>query len=493
MIKYVSTRDIRGAFSVSSAEAIKRGLAPDGGLFVPDAVPRISKEDTEKLVGMKYEERAAFILSLLLPDYGYGTLAGYADEAYRDERFPGGAAPLREVADGLFSLELWHGPTCAFKDMALQYMPRLLSGALRMTGETRTAHILVATSGDTGKAALEGFRDVDGVRITVFYPEDGVSPMQKMQMTTQEGGNVRVCAVKGNFDDAQTGVKRIFSDPRLAEKANAENMFFSSANSINWGRLAPQIVYYFSAYCDLAARGAVSVGDPVNFTVPTGNFGNIFAAYLARMMGLPVGRLVCASNSNRVLTDFINTGVYDRNREFFRTVSPSMDILISSNLERLLFVLGGPDATARFMKELGDKGSYRVPDSLIGSVRSVFSGYFADEDETLGTIGEIREKYGYLADPHSSVAFRCAGKYARETGDRTPMVVVSTASPYKFPADVLRALGKETAESDPRAVFGALSAATGTEPPAPLLRTLDLPVRFRDTVEPSRMETAIFG
>ena len=491
-MNYVSTRDIAGAVKYSSAEAIKKGLAPDGGLFMPEKIPTLSKEDILRLSFMKYEERAAFILSKFLDDYDPDVLAGYAKEAYSEERFPGGAAPLYEVENRLLSLELWHGPTCAFKDMALQIMPRLLSGALKMTGERRCAHILVATSGDTGKAALEGFRDVDGVRITVFYPEDGVSAMQKLQMTTQEGKNVSVCAVKGNFDDAQTGVKRIFSDTAAAERAEAKNSFFSSANSINWGRLAPQIVYYVSAYCDLLTRGVVLYGVPVNFTVPTGNFGNIFAAFIAKKMGVPVNRLICASNSNRVLTDFIETGVYDRNREFFRTVSPSMDILISSNLERLLYVLGGPEATAGFMAQLAATGRYEVPEKLLSKIRTVFSGYSANEDETLATVKELFEQKAYLCDPHSAVAFGCTKKYREETGDRTPTVVVSTASPYKFPADVLRALGETPAGDDPDALFRALSERTGRVPPLPLMRVTKLPVRFTESVQPVGMDEFVF-
>ena len=492
MMKYVSTRDRAGAAEIRSAEAIKKGLAPDGGLFMPERIPTLSKEDILRLSFMKYEERAPFILSKFLDDYDPDVLASYAAAAYSEARFPGGAAPLYEVENNFYSLALWHGPTCAFKDMALQIMPRLLSGALKMTGERRCAHILVATSGDTGKAALEGFRDIDGVKITVFYPEDGVSAMQKLQMTTQEGKNVSVCAVKGNFDDAQTGVKRIFSDPDAAKRAEEKESFFSSANSINWGRLAPQIVYYVSAYCDLLTRGTVLYGSPVNFTVPTGNFGNIFAAFIARTMGVPINRLICASNSNRVLTDFIESGIYDRNREFFRTVSPSMDILISSNLERLLYVLGGPEATAGFMAELGKSGRYEVPSGLLSEIRSVFSGYSSDESETLATIRELFEKDGYLCDPHSAVAFGCAKKYIDETGDRTPMVVVSTANPYKFPADVLRALGEEQKSDDPDVLFRALSERTGRVPPAALLRTASLPVRFTESVEPSGMDEFVF-
>ncbi|MBQ4043503.1 MAG: threonine synthase, partial [Clostridia bacterium] len=339
-MKFISTRDTSASpAGVSSAEAIKQGLAPDKGLYMPVSIPALTREDLEKLSGMPYEQRAADILSRFLTDYDKDALLADCTAAYAEDRFPGGAAPLVDIGGGIHSLELWHGPTCDLKDMALQIMPRLLSRALTMTGEQRLAHILVATSGDTGKAALEGYRDVPGVKITVFYPVDGVSAMQKRQMTTQLGENVNVCAVYGNFDDAQNGVKAIFADNALAEKANDAGFFFSSANSINWGRLAPQIVYYVSAYCDLVKSGTVQMGDEVNVCVPTGNFGNIFAAYIAREMGLPLGRLICASNANCVLTDFIRTGHYDRNRKFYNTMSPSMDILISSNLERLLFAL----------------------------------------------------------------------------------------------------------------------------------------------------------
>ena len=490
-MKYVSTRDVRRGHAVRSAEAIKKGLAPDGGLYMPEVIPTLTEDDIVRLAALPYPRRASYILSLFLDDYDPEDLERYTDAAYGDDRFPGGAAPLFPVGDGIYSLELWHGPTCAFKDMALQLMPRLLSGALVSTGEKKIAHILVATSGDTGKAALEGFRDVDGVRITVFYPEDGVSRMQKMQMTTQEGSNVNVCAVKGNFDDAQTGVKRIFSDPELAKKANDENFFFSSANSINWGRLAPQIVYYVSAYCDLIASGAIAPGGKVDFTVPTGNFGNIFAAHLARKMGLPIGKLICASNSNRVLTDFIESGVYDRRRDFYRTVSPSMDILISSNLERLLYLLGGAETTARLMKELTENGFYRAPDEIMEQIREGFAGYSASEPETLEEIGRSYKTDGYLIDPHSAVAFRCCRRYREEASPATPCVVVSTASPYKFPSDVLRALGEKPTD-DPAAAFAALSTLTGTTAPAPLMRTLTLPVRFKDSVAPEDMARAVF-
>ncbi|MBQ4066071.1 MAG: threonine synthase, partial [Clostridia bacterium] len=365
-MKYVSTRDVSASpIGVNAAEAIKKGLAPDRGLYMPTDIPSICAEDLIALAELPYEKRACEILSMFLTDYNKEALLADCTEAYSEKRFPGGAAPLVHIGDSIYSLELWHGPTCAFKDMALQIMPRLLSSALKMTGEEKRAHILVATSGDTGKAALEGYKDVDGIDITVYFPVDGVSTMQKMQMTTQAGDNVNVMAVRGNFDDAQNGVKAIFADADLAERADKNGFFFSSANSINWGRLAPQIVYYISAYCDLMKAGSISCGDKINVCVPTGNFGNIFAAYIAKTMGLPIDKMICASNANCVLTDFINTGIYDRTRTFYKTMSPSMDILISSNLERLLYLLGGAETTADCMRKLSDNGKYKAPDELM--------------------------------------------------------------------------------------------------------------------------------
>lgn len=487
-MNYRSTRDISNTEAVTAAEAIKKGLAPDGGLYMPDHTPRISSDDISHLMRLSYAERAAYILSMYLTDYDKEQLLSDCRVAYSEEKFPGGAAPLKRIDDTLTSLELWHGPTCAFKDMALQLMPRLLSRALSMTGEKRTARILVATSGDTGKAALEGFRDVPGVDISVFYPETGVSRMQKRQMTTQEGDNVRVYAVRGNFDDAQSGVKAIFSDPESARRAADENLFFSSANSINWGRLVPQIVYYISAYCDMIMNGTIQSGDEINVCVPTGNFGNIFAAYTARSMGLPIGHLVCASNANCVLTDFIRTGVYDRSREFFKTVSPSMDILISSNLERLIYLMGGSALTRELMEELSVNGRYTMPQSLHARIQSNFSGYYLTDAETAEVIRGTYEKNGYLADTHTAVGIGAARKYIEETGDTRPMLVASTASPYKFAGDVAAALGLEMPEGDdPATILGYLSDRTGTEIPKPLLRVLDLPVRFTKTIDASEM------
>ena len=493
-MKFVSTRDTSiNKTGVSSATAIKTGLAPDGGLFMPNEVPRINQQVIDELTSLPYHERASRIISTYLDDYDKELLEKDCFEAYGEERFPGGAAPLHHLKENLSTLELWHGPTCAFKDMALQIMPRLLSRALKMTGEEKIAHILVATSGDTGKAALEGYRDVPGINITVFYPVDGVSPMQKLQMTTQLGSNVNVCAVEGNFDDAQNGVKKIFSDKALAKEAENRGFFFSSANSINWGRLVPQIVYYISAYCDLVRDGRIKNGDKINFCVPTGNFGNIFAGYMAKEMGLPVSRFICASNSNCVLTDFLKSGTYDRMRTFYKTMSPSRDSLISSNLERLLWLTGGAVITSACMQKLAKDGKYTVPDAILGLIKESFSGYYADETETAATIKKTFEEYGYLADTHTSVALACREKYINDTGDKTYTVVVSTASPYKFAYDVCTSLGTVPESDEPRVLLSTLEKISDTRAPRQLKATVELPVRFRKTVSPQDMKNVIFS
>ena len=350
-MKYLSTRD--RSVHMESAQAIEMGLSRDGGLLTPERIPQIDQTFLESLVGVRYQDRAARVRGLYLTDYTEAELLTFAENAYGPEKFDTEAvAPVRTLDDATHCLELWHGPTSAFKDMALQMLPQLLSAALKKTGEDKTACILVATSGDTGKAAMEGFADVPQTKILVFYPKDGVSKVQEAQMVTQEGKNVGVCAVVGNFDDAQAGVKRIFSDEKMRQTLAERGYFLSSANSINWGRILPQVVYYISAYCDLVRDGKLNMGEKVNFCVPTGNFGDILAAYYAKRMGLPVGRLICASNRNDVLTDFLRTGIYDRNRPFHTTMSPSMDILVSSNLERLLFDLSGEnDAEVRSYME----------------------------------------------------------------------------------------------------------------------------------------------
>ncbi|MBE6629265.1 MAG: threonine synthase [Ruminococcaceae bacterium] len=488
-MKFQSTRD-ESAAKFSAAQVIKQGLAADGGLFVPEEIPTLTADEILTLCKADYPTRAAEILGKFLTDYTKEELLADCRAAYADTAFVGGAAPLVSLDGTVYSMELWHGPTAAFKDMALQIMPRLLSRALVKTGEARTALILVATSGDTGKAALEGYKDIERVKIAVFYPENGVSRVQKLQMQTQTGGNVYVCAIDGNFDDAQSGVKKIFSDKEAAAYLNERGVFLSSANSINWGRLAPQIVYYVSAYCDLLNAGRIQMGDKVNVTVPTGNFGNIFAAYLAKLMGLPIDRLICASNQNNILTDFLATGTYDRNRAFHLTMSPSMDILISSNLERLLYLTAGAKRTAAYMRSLAETGAYTVDADVKRAINVSFKGYFADEEKTAATIRETMEKHGYLADTHTAVALSAAGQYIAETGDKTPMIVASTASPYKFAADVYASLYGEH-PADALAALDTLAARTATEIPYPLRGIGERTVRFTDTVPASNMWEAV--
>ncbi len=490
-MKFQSTRD-QNAAKLTAAEVIKQGLANDGGLFVPESIPALTKREIEAMCAMDYPTRAATVLGKFLTDYTAEELLADCKAAYAPTSFVGGAAPLHKLNDSLHVMELWHGPTAAFKDMALQIMPRLLSRALVKTGEERTALILVATSGDTGKAALEGYKDIDRIKMMVFYPVDGVSTVQKLQMQTQTGGNVNVTAIEGNFDDAQTGVKKIFSDTEIAKELDEKGYFLSSANSINWGRLAPQIVYYVSAYCDLLASGEIKYGDPINVTVPTGNFGNIFAAYLAKLMGLPIDRLVCASNKNNILTDFLETGTYDRNRDFHLTMSPSMDILISSNLERLLYFAAGAEKTAAYMKSLNQTGAYTVDATTKSTIDEHFSGYFADECATAATIRETMEKFGYLIDTHTAVAVSAAQQYQKDTGDQKPMVVASTASPYKFAADVYTSLYGE-APSSQLAALDELCEKTGVEITYPLRGIGERTVRFTDVIKSDEMSSAMLA
>ncbi len=486
---YKSTRSA-GAATVSAAQAIKQGLANDGGLFVPESIPSLTDGDIQALRGMTYPQRAAKILSMFLSDYTEEELLADCEAAYSTNSFVGGAAPLVSVKAPLEIMELWHGPTAAFKDMALQIMPRLLSRALVKTGEKRTALILVATSGDTGKAALEGYRDVDGIKIMVFYPVNGVSHVQKLQMATQIGSNVNVCAIEGNFDDAQNGVKEIFGDDAMAERLNEKGYFFSSANSINWGRLAPQIVYYVSAYCDLLNAGKCKPGEKFNVCVPTGNFGNIFAGYIAKLMGLPVNRFVCASNTNNILTDFLRTGTYDRNREFHLTMSPSMDILISSNLERLLYFTAGSERTAACMKALKETGAYTVDADVLAQIQENFVGYYADEPQTADTIKRTYEECNYLSDTHTAVAIYAAEQYLADTKETIPMVVDSTASPYKFANNVYRSLTGKDPESD-LAALDQLTALTGVEIPYPLAGLAQRRVNFTKVCDRTEMAKAV--
>jgi len=497
---YQSTRG--DSTKIPSAKAIVTGLADDGGLFVPETFPRISSDTLKEIAKKPYSRRASHIMSLFLSDFSSSELESYSDTAYNASSAQGfrspEIAPLYEMDNTTFFLELWHGPTCAFKDMALQIMPRLLTASLKKIGETREACILVATSGDTGKAALCGFCDVDNTSIMVFYPENGVSEVQKLQMISQRGNNVNVVAVMGNFDDAQTGVKGIFADENIKTEIDKSGYFLSSANSINWGRLVPQIVYYFSSYCDLMNKEKIKPGEKVNFCVPTGNFGNILAGYYAEKMGLPVNKLICASNKNDVLTQFIDTGVYDKNRPFYTTVSPSMDILVSSNLERLLFELSGKDGSVvtSYMKSLSEKGNYSISDNVKNELKRVFYSGYCSEEDTMETIRDTFNKKGYLIDTHTAVAYKVLKDYMGATGDSTPSIVISTASPFKFCHAVLSALNEKSSDgssaiSDDVTLLEELSKATGNEVPLPLAALTSEKPRFTESVTPSNMKKAV--
>ena len=490
---YTSTRD--KSVKVESAYAIAQGISKDGGLFVPTEIPQIDKSFIDSLVPLSYKERAKKVLSLYLTDFTAEEIDMCVSGAYAEGKFSSSkVAPVKKIKEGENILELWRGPTCAFKDMALQLLPYLLTVSAKKTVADKTIVILVATSGDTGKAALEGFKDVPGTKIMVFYPEDGVSPMQKLQMTTQAGENVAVSAIKGNFDDAQSGVKKIFTDKEVAKKLDENGMMFSSANSINWGRLVPQIVYYVSAYCDMIDNGEIKNGDEMNVVVPTGNFGNILAAYYAKKMGVPVGKLICASNANNVLTDFLKTGIYDRNRKFFTTTSPSMDILISSNLERLLFHLAdeNDETIAKWMAELSNEGKYEVTADVKEKVFSLFDAGCCDDEETKDTIGKTY-KNGYLLDTHTAVAVKVYRDYTERTGDKTPTVIASTANPYKFSAAVLSAVCDKNLDGvDEFSQVDLLKEITGEPCPEQLATLKGKSPRFTSCCEKENMIDTVY-
>lgn len=487
---YKSTRD--SSIRVESAAAIAKGISEEGGLFVPESIPSISMDELKSLAGMNYAQRAAFVFSKYLTDYTDAELRYCTESAYTTKAFDTeNIAEIAHLFEGTYMLELWHGPTCAFKDMALQILPYFLTTAVKKLNMDKKVVILVATSGDTGKAALEGFKDVPGTEIMVFYPVEGVSDMQKRQMVTQEGENVTVCAVKGNFDDCQSGVKKIFTDHTVLDALEKGGMTFSSANSINWGRLVPQIVYYVSSYVSLAESGEIAYGDLLNVVVPTGNFGNILAAYYAKMMGVPLGKLICASNINKVLTDFIRTGVYNRNRQFYPTTSPSMDILISSNLERLLYLLTGEDDAQirEWFTVLAEKGTYEVTDAVKAKLTEQFYGGFCDDAETKATIAELYQKYGYTCDTHTAVAVKVYEDYRKETGDTTKTLIASTASPFKFSASVLDALGKKPADgTDEYDMVELLHEVSSMEIPQSLAALKTKPRRFDGSIDKSEMQ-----
>ncbi len=488
---YTSTRsDMR----LNSADVITNGISKEGGLYVPESFPKLSTADLASLAGKSYVERAKFVLSHFLTDFTEAELAHCVENAYNATKFSSdNIAEISHLYDGTYMLELWHGPTCAFKDMALQLLPYLLTTSAKKVASDKEIVILVATSGDTGKAALEGFKDVDQTRIIVFYPEDGVSKVQKKQMTTQEGKNVCVAAIKGNFDDAQTGVKQIFGNAEIAEALSAHNMMFSSANSINWGRLVPQIVYYISTYCELVKNEEINNGDVVNVVVPTGNFGNILAAYYAKKMGLPLGKLICASNANNVLTDFIKTGVYDKNREFKTTISPSMDILISSNLERLLYdMVDGDTETIRgWFAQLAKEGKYEVSDSVKAKLSEEFFGGCCDDEETKATIKKVFDKYSYLCDSHTAVAVKVYEDYKAQTGDQTKTIIASTASPFKFAGSVLEAVTGEKSNEDEFKQIQILGDISGMEIPKQLAELENKEIRFTASVSADKMPQTV--
>jgi len=489
---YKSTRG--GMSGISAAEAIKMGIAPDGGLFVPESRVSVDLNFINELLDCSYQKRAEKILSLYLDDYTQEELADCIKNAYGDQFSSTEIAPVVSIHEHLHMLELWHGPTCAFKDMALQILPHFLVKAIKKTGEKAEIVILVATSGDTGKAALEGFADVEGTRIIVFYPNGGVSEVQRLQMVTQEGNNTDVIAVNGNFDDTQNGVKKIFTDEALKSKLEQKGKKFSSANSINWGRLVPQIVYYFSAYADLVKKGSIKVGDKINFVVPTGNFGNILAAWYAMDMGLPVNRLICASNQNNVLTDFIINGVYNRKRDFYKTISPSMDILISSNLERLLFELNGKNSSlvSAWMADLKNNGEYKVDGKTKERIQKVFWGGYSSDEETITGIRSIYQENGYLMDTHTAVAMDVYDKYVIYNRDLTPTVIVSTASPFKFNKSVAKALfGEEIDNKTEFELLSLLSRETGCDIPNGLKNLNEKEVLHKTVCEKDGMLDAV--
>ena len=490
-MNYKSTRN--PAISITAAQAIAQGLSAEGGLFVPESLPQIGEEFIRSLCGKSYADRAFDVFKLFLTDFTDQEIRHCVKNAYADNFDTANIAELSHLLSGTYILELWHGPTCAFKDMALQILPYLLTTSAKKTIPDKDIAILVATSGDTGKAALEGFKDVDGTTITVFYPEDGVSDMQKRQMATQEGNNVFVCAVKGNFDDCQNGVKAIFTDKDMISQLDKAGIVLSSANSINWGRLSPQIVYYISAYAELIKNGEISYGEKINIVVPTGNFGNILAAYYAKEMGLPVNKLICASNANNILTDFINTGVYDRNRDFYTTVSPSMDILISSNLERLLYHLSGENTVLinKWFDSLKETGRYEVNPVVKAKIQELFYAGCCNDTETKAAIKECFDSYSYLMDTHTAVAYKVYNDYKKNTGDNTKTVIASTANPYKFGAAVFDALKGDGAGMDEFAIIEKLESMTGTTIPQPLAATKNKEVRFKGVIERSEMPKAV--
>ncbi len=485
-MKFLSTRG--NAYTQKSYSAITKGLADDGGLFLPEDIPCIDIKEMYKK-NLSYKETAFEILNVFLSDYGESTLKRCISDAYSKSFDSADITPVVKLDDANYVLELWHGPTAAFKDVALQLLPHLLAEGKKMMNDSDETIILVATSGDTGKAALAGFMDVEGTRVLCFYPKDGVAQLQEIQMNTQKGSNLHVVSVSGNFDDTQTGVKNIFNDGKWVQKLKEKNMSFSSANSINFGRLCPQIVYYFSAYFQLVKKNEISLGEKIDVVVPTGNFGNILAGWYAKKMGLPIDNLICASNKNNVLVQFLQAGTYDTNREFHKTMSPSMDILISSNLERLLYEASGKDAELinSLMESLKSEGKYKLPKKVLKNIKKDFSGGFAAEQETENALKTAWDKYGYLMDTHTAVAYSVSRQHKRSKNKK---LILSTASPYKFPESVLRALGeKPSGDSFENIVL--LEKATKTNAPESISSLKEAETLHKKSVSIDGMGTAL--
>ena len=486
---YHSTRNSEE--TATASEAILKGLTSDGGLFVPDSIPKLNVA-LEDLTKMSYQEIAYAVMKEFLTDFTEEELKTCINNAY-DSKFDTEEIAVTKKVDGAYYLELFHGATIAFKDMALSILPHLLVTSARKNNVKNEIVILTATSGDTGKAALAGFADVPGTKIIVFYPKSGVSPIQEKQMVTQKGDNTYVIGIKGNFDDAQTGVKKMFSNKELAKVMNDNGFQFSSANSINIGRLVPQVVYYVKAYADLLKQGALKAGEPMNVVVPTGNFGNILASYYAKQMGIPIGKFVCASNKNKVLFDFFETGKYDRNREFYVTTSPSMDILISSNLERMIYRIAGNDAKqcAKFMAALTKDGEYVITDAMKAEL-SEFFGAFGSEEETAVKIKEVYDKEGYVMDTHTAVAAVAYDKYKAATGDdKTPTIIASTASPYKFTRSVMDAIDPAYDAEDDFELVDELNKVSKTEIPKAIEEIRTAPVLHDTVCETAGMEDEV--
>ncbi|MCC0630433.1 MULTISPECIES: threonine synthase [unclassified Clostridioides] len=485
---YSSTRGTEE--KVTASQAIIKGISNDGGLYVPSKFPNV-KNELINLVNLTYSQIAFFVLSKFLCDFTEDEIKNCIENAY-DEKFDcTSIAPLNKVNDTYF-LELYHGPTLAFKDMALTIMPHLLKTSIKKDNLEKDVVILTATSGDTGKAALEGFKDIDKIKIIVFFPEDGVSPVQKLQMKTQTGKNTYVIGIKGNFDDAQSGVKKIFSDKEFNQKLLDNNYILSSANSINIGRLLPQVAYYFYSYMKLVDNGEIQLNDKINFVVPTGNFGNILAGYYAKQMGLPINKLICASNDNNVLYDFFKTGVYDKNRALKLTTSPSMDILISSNLERLLFEISNKntDIVNKLLLDLNDKGVYKINEDMEKNLVS-FYGEYSNEEEVKNTINNVFKNYNYLIDTHTAVAYNCYEKYKKETSDNTKTVIVSTASPFKFSENVLKSIDCDFKNLDDFAIIDRLSSISKIDIPKPIKNLKDAEILHKDICEKDELKLAI--